>query len=68
MKASTPDRFDLPKGSRFGEAHDQIADYLENSKARTLPAESVKLDKPAQLALLCAHRRQDNFGGPHKNS
>ncbi len=54
MKASTPDRFDLPKGSRFGEAHDQIADYLENSKARTLPAESVKLDKPAQLALLCA--------------
>lgn len=60
MKASknTSPQFIAPAGSPYQSEHALVSSYLEEPKASTLPADSVKFEKPRQLALLCAAMEQ----------
>jgi hypothetical protein len=65
MKASTktnsPDGFVCPPDNPRATEHALLSDVLKSPSTSTLPAESVKLDKAAQVALLLAAMERLEF-------
>ena len=60
-KAASSDGFVVKAGQSFEREHALLSDYLADPKSVALPADSVKFEKPAQLALLCAALERMEF-------
>jgi hypothetical protein len=61
MKISSTDGFVAKAGQPCEPEHAVLADYLAHPESSSLPADSVKFGKPAQLALLCAALERMEF-------
>ena len=55
------DGFDAAADNRYKSEHGLLSNYLVAPKSSTLPADSVKFEKPVQLALLCAALQRMEF-------
>jgi hypothetical protein len=53
-RVASGDGFIVKPSQPFEREHTLLTEYLADPKSATLPAESVKFEKSAQLALLCA--------------
>lgn len=60
-KAAAGDGFTTKAGQSYEQQQVLLSEFLADPKASTLPADSAKFEKPAQLALLCAAMERMDF-------